>query len=117
MRYFLLYIHFFLLVLNGISQSPSQKIYTIKKDKVASVKSFNQIVPDFPKKIQWFSMEIMVNVGGKHGSKFFKGNDPNAINLSFLSQAKANSFVFISLKCRVESGEMIYKKYRIKITE
>ncbi len=117
MRHFLFCIQFFLLVSIGVSQNSANKVYTVKKEKAASIKSFNQIIPDFPKKITWFSLEIMVNVGGKHGSKFFKGTDPNTINLSFLGQAKVNSFIFLSLKCKVESGEVLYRKYRIKVIE
>jgi hypothetical protein len=117
MRYYLLCIQFFLLVSTGVSQNTTNKVYTIKKEKTSIIKSFNQIIPDFPKKITWFSLEIMVNVGGKHGSKFFKGTDPNTIKLSFLGQAKVNSFVFLSLKCKVESGEVLYRKYRIRVVE
>jgi hypothetical protein len=117
MKSFLFSIQFFLLLSIGVSQNAGNKIYTLKKDKAASIKSFNQIIPDFPKNITWFSMEVMVNVGGKHGSKFFKGTDPNTINFSFLSQAKVNSFIFISLKCKIASGEILYRKYRVKVVE
>lgn len=101
----------------GVSQNAANKIYTVKKDKAQNIKSFNEIIPDFPKKITWISMEIMVNVGGKHGTKYFKGNNLDGINLSFLSQAKINSFIFLSMKCKVESGEILYRKYRIKVVE
>lgn len=117
MRCYLFYIQFFLLVSIGFSQTAANKVYTVKKDKVAGIKSLNQIIPDFPKNITWFSMEVMVNVGGKHGSKFFKGTDPNTINFSFLSQAKVNSFIFISMKCKIASGEILYRKYRVKVVE
>lgn len=117
MRYYLGCIQFFLLVSIGISQNTANKVYTIKKEKVASVKSFNQIIPDFPKNITWVSLEIIVNVGGKHGTKYFKGSNLDGINLSFLSQAKVNSFIFITMKCKVESGEVLYRKYRVKVVE
>lgn len=117
MRHFLFCIQFFLLVSIAASQNSANKVYTIKKEKASNIKSINQIIPDFPKQITWFSMEIIVNVGGKHGSKFFKGTNPNTINYSFLGQAKANSFIFLSLKCKVESGEVLYRKYRIKVIE
>ena len=117
MRRFLLCIQFLLLIFISISQNPTNKIYTVKKQKIGSIKSLNEIIPDFPKNITWFSMELMVNVGGKHGTKYFKGTNPNTIKFSFLSQAKANSFVFLTLKCKVESGEVVYKKYRIKVVE
>jgi hypothetical protein len=117
MRCYLFYIQFFLLVSIGFSQTAANKIYTLKKDKAASIKSFNQIIPDFPKNITWVSMEITVNVGGKHGTKYFKGSNLDGINLSFLSQAKVNSFIFISLKCKIASGEILYRKYRVKVVE
>jgi hypothetical protein len=117
MRCYLFYIQFFLLVSIGFSQNAGNKIYTLKKDKAASIKSFNQIIPDFPKNITWVSMEITVNVGGKHGTKYFKGSNLDGINLSFLSQAKVNSFIFISLKCKIASGEILYRKYRVKVVE
>ena len=117
MRNFLFCIQFCLLISVGISQNAVNKVYTVKKEKAASIKSLNQIIPDFPKKTTWFSMEIMVNVGGKHGSKFFKGTDPSKINFSFLSQVKVNSFVFVTLKCKTESGEVLYRKYRVKVVE
>jgi hypothetical protein len=98
-------------------KTAGNKIYTLKKDKAASIKSFNQIIPDFPKNITWVSMEITVNVGGKHGTKYFKGSNLDGINLSFLSQAKVNSFIFISLKCKIASGEILYRKYRVKVVE
>jgi hypothetical protein len=63
-----------LLVSIGFSQNAGNKIYTLKKDKAASIKSFNQIIPDFPKNITWVSMESNVNVGGKHGYKIFQRN-------------------------------------------
>jgi hypothetical protein len=117
MRCYLFSIQFFLLVSIGFSQNAGNKIYTLKKDKAASIKSFNQIIPDFPKNITWVSMEITVNVGGKHGTKYFKGSNLDGINLSFLSQAKVNSFIFISLKCKIASGEILYRKYRVKVVE
>lgn len=117
MRYYLFCIQFFLLVSIGVAQNSANKVYTVKKDKVAAIKSLNQIIPDFPKNITWYSLEIMVNVGGKHGSKFFKGTNPNTINFSFLGQAKINSFVFVTLKCKTQSGETLYRKYRVKVLE
>ena len=117
MRYYLFCIQFFFLVSLGISQNAVNKVYTAKQQKAGNIKSLNEIIPDFPKKIIWFSMEMMVNVGGKHGSKFFKGTDPNKINFSFLGQAKVNSFVFVTLKCKTENGEMFYRKYRVKVVE
>lgn len=59
----------------------------------------------------------MVNVGEKHESKCFKGTDPNAINYAFLPRAKVNSFVFVTLKCKVEGGNILNRKYRIKAVE
>lgn len=50
MRYYLFCIQFFLLVSIGISQNAANKVYTVKKDKIATLKSLNQIIPDFPKK-------------------------------------------------------------------
>ncbi len=117
MRHSLFCIQFFLLISISFSQNEANKVYTVKKEKATNIKSFNQIIPDFPKNITWFSMEIMANVGGKHGSKFFKGADPNKINFSFLAQAKVNSFVFVTLKCKVASGEVLYRKYRVKVVE
>ena len=117
MKSFLFYIQFFLLISVGFSQNAANKVYTVKKDKTANIKSLNQIIPDFPKNITWVSMEITVNVGGKHGTKYFKGTNLDGINLSFLSQAKVNSFIFITLKCKVASGEVLYRKYRIKVIE
>ena len=117
MKNFLFCIQFFLLVSISISQNAANKVYTVKKDKAASIKSFNQIIPDFPKNITWVSMEITLNVGGKHGTKYFKGSNLDGINLSFLSQAKANSFIFLSMKCKMASGEILYRKYRIKVVE
>lgn len=117
MKRFLFCIQFFVLAFIGVSQNAANKVYTVKKDKAASIKSFNQIIPDFPKNITWVSMEITVNVGGKHGTKIFKGNNLDALNLSFLGQAKANSFIFLSMKCKVASGEVLYRKYRIKVIE
>jgi hypothetical protein len=84
---------------------------------VSNIKSFNQIIPDFPKNMTWVSLEITVNVGGKHGTKYFKGNNLDGINLSFLSQAKVNSFVFVTMKCKNSSAEVLHRKYRIKIIE
>jgi hypothetical protein len=117
MRYYLFCIQFFLLVSIGISQNAANKVYTVKKDKIATLKSLNQIIPDFPKNITWVSMEITVNVGGKHGTKHFKGSNLDGIKLSFLSQAKVNSFIFLSMKCKVASGEILYRKYRVKVVE
>ncbi|MES2761668.1 MAG: hypothetical protein V4677_05655 [Bacteroidota bacterium] len=117
MRYYLFCIQLFLLVSVGFSQAAANKVYTVKKEKAANIKSPNEIIPDFPKKITWFSMEMIVNVGGKHGSKIFKGTDPSKINFSFLSQAKANSFVFVNLKCKIESGEVLYRRYKVKVVE
>ena len=117
MKHYFFCIQFFLLVSFGFSQNAANKVYTVKKDKTANIKSLNQIIPDFPKNITWVSMEITVNVGGKHGTKYFKGTNLDGINLSFLNQAKVNSFVFVTLKCKVESGEVLYRKYRIKVIE
>lgn len=117
MKYYLFCIQFFLLVSIGISQNTGAKIYTVTKQKASNVKSFNEIIPDFPKSVSWFSMELVVNVGGKHGKKMYKGNNINGINLSFLSQAKINSFIFLSMKYKVENGEVFYRKYKIKVTE
>jgi hypothetical protein len=117
MKHYFFCIQFFFLVYFGFSQNAANKVYTVKKEKVASVKSFNQIIPDFPKNITWVSMEITLNIGGKHGTKYFKGTNLDGINLSFLNQAKVNSFVFVTLKCKVESGEVLYRKYRIKVVE
>ena len=117
MRAYLFCIQLFLLASIGISQNVANKVYTVKKEKVASIKSLNQIIPDFPKNITWVSMEVTVNLGGKHGSKFFKGSNLDGINLSFLSQAKVNSFIFLSMKCKVASGEILYRKYRVKVLE
>ena len=117
MKCFLLCIQFFILVSFAFSQNSAKKVYTVKKDKVANLKSFNQIISDFPKNITWVSMEITVNVGGKHGTKYFKGSNLDGINLAFLNQAKVNSFIFLSMKCKVTSGEILYRKYRIKVVE
>ena len=117
MKYYFFCIQLFLLVSIGFSQDAANKVYTLKKEKAQNVKSFNEIIPDFPKKISWVSMEITVNVGGKHGTKYFKGNNLDGMNLSFLSQAKVNSFVFLTMKCKIESGEVLYRKYRIKVIE
>ena len=117
MKYYLFCIQFFLLVSIGISQNAANKVYTVKKEKAAGIKSMNQIIPDFPKNITWVSLEITVNVGGKHGTKYFKGSNLDGINLSFLSQAKVNSFIFVTLKCKVASGEIVYRKYRVQVVE
>ncbi len=117
MRNYLFCIQFFLLVSIGISQNLANKVYTVKKTKVQSTKSFSEIIPDFPKKITWVSLDIALNVGGKHGTKSFKGTNADGINLSFLTQAKVNSFIFLSMKCKVESGEVLYRKYKIKVVE
>jgi hypothetical protein len=60
-------------------------------------------------------MEITINVGGKRGTKHFKGSNLDGINLSFLSQAKVNSLIFLSMKCKVASGEILYRKYRLRL--
>lgn len=117
MRFYLFCIQLFLLLSIGVSQNASNKVYTVKKDKLTNIKSFNQIIPDFPKNITWVSLEITLNIGGKHGTKYFKGSNLDGVNLSFLSQAKANSLIFLSMKCKVGSGEILYRKYRIKILE
>ena len=117
MRYYLFCTLFLLHISIGFSQNSTNKVYTLKKDKAINVKSFNQIIPDFPKNITWISMEIILNIGGKHGTKYFKGTNLDGINLAFLSQAKVNSFIFLSMKCKVTSGEILYRKYRIKVVE
>ena len=117
MRYYLFCIQFFLLVSLGISQNTTNKTYTVKKERLAKIKSFNEMIPDFPKKFSWISLEVTVNVGGKHGTKYFKGSSLDGANLSFLGQAKSNSFIFISMKCRLENGEALYKKYKVNVVE
>lgn len=44
----------------------------------------------------------MVNVGGKYGSKFFKGTNQNTIKFSFLSEAKVNSFILYHLNAKLQ---------------
>lgn len=101
----------------SFSQKATEKIYTIKKEKIAIVKSFSEVVSDFPLNAIWMSLNVSANISGKPGAMIYSEKDFDLFKSTFLQKAKVNTIIYIDLKYKRTDGKISSVSYTVKVVE
>ncbi|MBK8369521.1 MAG: hypothetical protein IPL10_19640 [Bacteroidetes bacterium] len=98
------------------SQKNPEKIYEVHQEKVSGLKSYTEIIPDFPINAKWISMTVSGNEGGHPMSSSMTGKDFSMFK-SVLEKSKLNDVIYIDMKYRAQDDKVFSQSYKIKIVK